>query len=95
MEPKKRNPRIVVFNVEPEFALSGNLIDDIIQAMQLGFRKGFSTTSAIVNIIDDIIEFLDQGLAVALILLEFSEAFDTIDHCLLRTKLLYFGFDIN
>lgn len=67
-------------------------INNMIGNYQSGFRKGFSTTTALLNISDDIISALDKGSATALVLLDFSKAFDTLDHSLLCAKLEYYGF---
>ena len=45
------------------------------------------------NVSDNIITSLDNGLATALVLLDFSKAFDTLDHSLLCAKLNFYGFD--
>nr|CAH7717259.1 unnamed protein product [Callosobruchus chinensis] len=58
-----------------------------------GFRKGCSTTSVLLNGSDYIIRSLDAGLATSLLLLDFSKAFDTLDHSVLLAKLRYFGLD--
>jgi hypothetical protein len=42
---------------------------------------------ALLNITDDIYGLLDQGYFVTLVLLDFSKAFDSIDHLLLYRKL--------
>lgn len=60
---------------------------------QSGFRKGHSTASALMNMSDNIITALDKKQATALVLLDFSKAFDTINHDLLIAKCKYFGFD--
>nr|CAH7731451.1 unnamed protein product [Callosobruchus chinensis] len=65
----------------------------ILPEMQSGFRKGYSTTSVLLNISDYIIRSLDAGLATSLVLLDFLKAFDTLDHSLLLAKLRYFGLD--
>ena len=66
-----------------------NLIPDI----QGGFRAGFSTATALVNVMDKLFTAYDQGLISVLILFDFSKAFDTINHDLLCTELKYFGFN--
>lgn len=69
--------------------------NNIISPLQSGFRKGHSTTSVLTNISDNIFRSLDSGKATVLTLLDFSKAFDTLDHSLLCAKLVYFGFDIS
>ena len=66
---------------------------EIISNFQSGFRKGFSTTTLLMNVSDNIITSLDNGLATALVLLYFSKGFDTLDHTLLCAKLNFYGFD--
>lgn len=67
---------------------------NILSSSQSGFRKGFSTSTLLLNVTDNIIRSLDNGLATVLILLDFSKAFDTLDHSLLLSKLEYYGFDL-
>lgn len=64
----------------------------IVSNLQSGFRKGYSTATLLSNITDNIFGSLDQGKATALVLLDFSKAFDTLDHELLCAKLTYYGF---
>jgi hypothetical protein len=54
--------------------------------LQSGFRPGHNTVMALLNITYDISGMLDQGYFVALVLLDFSKAFDSIDHLLLCRK---------
>lgn len=74
-----------------KYATSNNIISQL----QSGFRKGHSTVSVLANITDDILKSLDDGYASLLVLLDFSKAFDTLDHTLLCAKLSYFGFNEN
>lgn len=60
---------------------------------QSGFRRGHSTTTALVNISDDLVSALDNKKASALILLDYSKAFDSVNHKLLCAKLHYYGLD--
>jgi hypothetical protein len=55
--------------------------------LQSGFRSDHSTVMALMNIKDDIYGMLDQQYFFALVLLDFSNAFDSIDHLLLCRKL--------
>ena len=51
---------------------------------QFGFQKGQSTHMALITLIDNISEALDQGELVIGIFLDFSKAFDTIHHGILQ-----------
>lgn len=44
------------------------------------------------HIVDDVIREMDNGRCTCLVLLDFSKAFDTLDHSLLLSKLHYYGF---
>lgn len=68
-------------------------VNNIISPLQSGFRKGHSTTTVLTDMLDNILRSLDNGYATVLIFLDFSKAFDTIDHSLLCAKLRYYGFD--
>ena len=67
----------------------------ILPLHQSGFRKSHSTTTALLNLCDNIIRALDKGRAVVSVSLDYSKAFDTIDHGLLCAKLFFYGFDEN
>lgn len=67
--------------------------NNILSCQQSGFRKGYSTTSVLACITDNVMRSLDRGDAVALVLLDFSKAFDTLDQALLCSKLNYYGLD--
>ena len=58
---------------------------------QFGFQKGKSTHMALITLIDKISEALDQGELVIGIFLDFSKAFDTVDHGILLQKLELYG----
>jgi ribonucleases P/MRP protein subunit RPP40 len=63
---------------------------------QSGFRAGHSTVTALLNITDDIYRDLDEGLFVALVLLDFFKDFDTVKLSLLCQKLrTFFNFSSN
>lgn len=79
----------VIFKQLYTFVTSHN----ILPPSQSGFRKGFSTNTSLTNILDNIIRNTDNGLNTALISLDFSKAFDTINHALLCAKLKFLGFD--
>ena len=58
---------------------------------QLGFQKGKSTHLALILLVDKITEALDRAECVICIFLDFSKAFDTVDHNILMMKLEKYG----
>ena len=63
----------------------------ILYSLQFGFREGHSTDMAIIKLLDNIIESLDRGDYAATIFLDFSKAFDTVNHEILLLKLNHYG----
>lgn len=81
-----------------EKAVSMQLTDylesnSILPSNQSGFRKGRSTTTALLEVVDNVLAAQDRGEGTILALLDFSRAFDTINITLLLSKLTYYGFD--
>lgn len=64
---------------------------NILPEYQSGFRAGHGCVTALLHILDDVIKDMDRGMYVALVLLDFSKAFDTISHDLLLLILKYIG----
>jgi hypothetical protein len=52
---------------------------DALDVFQSGFRSGHSTVTTLLNITDDIYGYLDRGLFVVMVLLDFSKAFDPVE----------------
>uniref|UniRef100_W8B6W6 Putative RNA-directed DNA polymerase from transposon X-element n=3 Tax=Ceratitis capitata TaxID=7213 RepID=W8B6W6_CERCA len=72
-----------------EFVSKHNLISPF----QSGFRKNHSCSTAVLKISDDIRSNMDENKFTLLCLLDFSKAFDMVNHELLSCKLkAYFGF---
>lgn len=65
---------------------------NVLPAMQSGFRSGYNCTSALCNVTDDIFRACDDNQITVLVLLDYSRAFDTINHRLLLSIFKYIGF---
>ena len=63
----------------------------VIFSYQSGFRKSHSTYMVFMVLIDKLTRAIDDGKFVVGILLEFSKAFDTMDHDISLTKLSHYG----
>lgn len=65
----------------------------LLYPLQSGFRAEHSCSTAMVNVLNDIRIKFDEGYVTLLCLLDFSKAFDTVNHELLCWKLRrYFNF---
>ena len=69
------------------------VLNNFLPDSQCGFRKGYSTTTALTVVTNDIFEAFDKGLVSVLVLLDFSKAFDTINHKLICAKMKFYGFE--
>ena len=58
---------------------------------QFGFQTGKSTHMALIVLLDKISEALDMGECVIGVFLDFSKAFDTVDHSILLKKMHKYG----
>lgn len=67
-------------------------IQDITPKFQSGYRKRHSTSTALINVCDDITRAMDNSEGVLLVMLDFSKAFDTICPDILLAKMKYYGF---
>lgn len=59
----------------------------ILPFRQSGFRRGYSFVTALLDVFDDILRNIDVSNVSALLLLDFSKAFDRINHELLLSIL--------
>ena len=59
----------------------------LLSVVQSAYRPFHSTETAIVRVVNDMISVVDQGHIGALMLLDLSTAFDTVDHSILMEVL--------
>lgn len=69
--------------------------NNILPLKQSGFRSGFSCATALADVTDDIIGATDNSKISVLILLDYTKAFDMINHQLLFSILHFCGFERN
>ena len=87
-EMKWRNTRLTISQVS-SYLNSHNLYN----TCQSAYRPGHSTETALVKVVNDLFLSLNKGNISVLALLDFSSAFDTIDHTILVHRLhTDFGF---
>ena len=63
----------------------------ILHHNQYGFRLQRSTSMALLQLIDDISEAVDQGKFTVGIFIDLAKAFDTVNHDILLAKLSFYG----
>ena len=63
----------------------------LIYKLQFGLRQKYSTQMAIICLMDKIINALERGHYTVGIFLDFSKAFDTVNHSILIAKLYKYG----
>ena len=62
-------------------------LNDLLPSTQSGFRRGHSTETAVLKVYNDAVIASDKGEVTCLLLLDYSAAFDTVDHNILLTIL--------
>lgn len=64
---------------------------NLLYSYQFGFQHNLSTSLALIEITDNIREYLDKGNDVLGIYIDLAKAFDTVNHSILLTKLQHYG----
>jgi len=66
-------------------------LNNILYKYQFGFRKNYSTTLSVIDVIDKIYEHLDKRETGLGIYLDLKKAFDTVSHDIVLYKLYNCG----
>ena len=64
----------------------------LLDHLQSAYKRGHSTTTALLNVSDSIFKAMDESEVILLTLLDYSKAFDTANHRLILAKLKHLGF---
>ena len=65
--------------------------NNVLYQYQFGFRKNYSTSLALIEVVDSIIKHLDDSDIVVGIYLDLQKAFDTVNHEIYIAKMKNYG----
>ena len=69
-------------------------LHDVLYDKQLGFRQCYSTSHAVITLVEKITHALDSGKIVGGVFINFKKAYDTVSHDILLQKLKGYGIKI-
>ena len=64
---------------------------EILTQQQYGFRNGYSTTLALADVHENLLQNIDESLVTCTILMDFSKAFDSVNHFIMIKNLEHHG----
>ena len=68
-----------------------HITNNLLSNKQFGFRKGFSTTTALTSFADEVLLNMEQGKLCGAVFIDLTKAFDTVDHQIMLCKLSEIG----
>src|SRR5436190_24365482 len=73
----------------------GNYMErkNILPTLQSGFRSNHSTCTALVNLFAELYDARDKGMYSIIVLLDYTQAFNSMSIKIFLAKLRYYGFD--
>ena len=86
---------LCILSIVMEKYIYNHIIDTVkplIHPLQHGFMNGKSCTTQLLEVYDNVGKCLDGGKQMNMIFLDFSKAFDSVDHTMLLHKLEKIGF---
>ncbi|PKU43601.1 rna-directed dna polymerase from mobile element jockey- hypothetical protein [Limosa lapponica baueri] len=65
----------------------------IVRSSQNGFTKGKPCLTNLINFYDEMTDVVDERRVLGIVYVDFTKAFDTVSHKILRDKLTMYGLD--